>query len=129
MAATTKEHVKQAVAAIAAVSQVSMPPMRLAQDAFLLAQAFTQEADYLVAVASTCRALDQLAAGVVATAGLQYNLAGWQSYHFQHKVAQGQRADMRIVFKRIEGGIAVLAFGHRNLPIDFYLRLRELELK
>lgn len=122
----SKDLIERAIVAVAAVPQVEMAPRRLAEDALLLAQAFTQEDDYLAAVTSTCRALRQLVVGAVTPADLRYDFAGWQSFHYQHKVGQGLRADMRVVFQKTGEGLRVLAFGHRNLPHDFYERLAHI---
>ena len=95
------------------------------KDAYLLSLAFAREEDFLNAVANTQRALGQLARNAVSPARLKYEHQGWLSYHYQHKVAQGQRADMRIVLCRTDAGIRLRAFGHRSLPKDFYERLAE----
>ena len=124
--AISKQTLRKAVAAIAAVPHVEMSPQRLAEDVLLLSYVFTQEDEYLVAVSNTCRALTQLVQDAVTPAPLDYAFAGWLSYHYQHRVGQGQRADMRIVFMRTKDGIRVRAFGHRNLPHDFYERLKEV---
>ena len=115
----SKELIAYAIQAIAAMPCVQMSPQSLAEDAILLSYAFTMEEDYLAAVASTCRALSQIEQKLVTTVDLKYQFATWQCYHYQHKVAQGQRANMRIVFRRTKEGIQVRAFGHRRLPHDF----------
>ena len=119
------EAIIDAAHVIADVKGVEADARTVLEDAFLLAQAFTSEADYLSAVANTVRALHQLAEGAVSPAQLKYNHHGWLSYHYQHKVSQGARADMRIVFMPLDGIIRLRAFGHRNLPKNFYERLAE----
>ncbi len=108
---------------IADVEGVEASARALLEDAFLLSMAFSDEDEYLSAVANTRRALGQLVRNEVSPAQLKYDHRGWSSYHYQHKVKQEARADMRIVFKRIDTGIRLRAFGHRNLPVDFYERL------
>ena len=112
--------------AIADVEGVEADARTLLEDAFLLSLAFSIEDDYLSAVANTCRALRQIVRDEVSPAHLKYNHEGWSSYHYQHKVKQGAHADMRIVFKRIDGHVRLRAFGHRNLPKDFYEHLSRL---
>lgn len=97
----------------------------LAQDVFLLSEAFPEEEDFEEAVASTVTALEQVIEGSVDTSPLKYDFAGWQSFHYQHKVEQGAKADCRIVFKRVDEGIEVRGFGHRRVPEDLYQRLRD----
>ena len=116
----SKETIAGAIQALAAVPRVYMSPESLAEDAFLLSYALSQEEDYMAAVANTCRALSQLEQKLVMVSDLKYQFATWQCYHYQHKVGQGRRANMRIVFRYVEEGIQVRAFGHRNLPHDFY---------
>ena len=108
---------------VASLDGVTADARAVVEDAYLLSLAFSEEQDYLEASANTLRALEQLRAESVAASKLAHNHAGWLSYHYQHKVGQGMRADMRIVFKQTEGGILLRAFGHRNLPHDFYERI------
>ena len=112
-----------AIDLIAAVPGLEMDPDDLADDVVLLSVALPEEADFLKAVASTERALRQLVGQTVDSAPLAHNLAGWLSYHYQHTRKQGQRANMRIVFQRVGEGIRVRAFGHRDVPSDFYERI------
>ena len=118
------ELIGEAIEALSSVDGLHMSPESLAEDAFLLSIAFPDEEDYLAACASTRRALEQLARGLVATSDLKYDFEGWRSFHYQHRVGQGVRAGMRIVFREVEDGIEVLGFGHRTIPLDVYGRLR-----
>lgn len=118
--------VRDSVVAISRVEGVAMDPRALAEDAVALARALPDERDYRAAVASTCRALDQLAHGLVQSSALKYEHEGWLSYHYQHAVAQGARADMRIMY-RMDGEVVVVrGFGHRDTPEDFYARMSSL---
>ena len=121
--AISKERMAEAIAAIASVPGVSMSSQGLFEDVLLLSYAFSCEDDFMAAVASTCSVLRNLVADRVTPAPLKYDYQGWRCFHYQHRVAQGARADMRIMFKRVDSGIRVHAFGHRNLPQDFYERL------
>ena len=121
--AISDELIAAAARTIAGVEQVQADATAIIEDAFLLSLAFTDEDDYLSAVANTIRALEQIVAQSVTPAQLKHGHRGWSCYHFQHKVEQGARADMRIVFKRTEEGVQLRAYGHRNLPIDFYERV------
>lgn len=114
-----------AARAIAGVEGVEADARAVVEDAFLLSMAFTDESEYLVAVANTVRALNQLANNAVSSAKLKHGHRGWLSYHYQHKVQQGARADVRIVFRREGGRVRLRAFGHRNLPKDFYERVAQ----
>ena len=118
------ELIRWAVESLASVEGFSMPPASLAEDAFLLSLAFPDRDDYLMACASTCRAIERLVRGCVMASDLKYDFKGWKSFHFQHRVGQGVRATMRIVYREVDGGIEVLGFGHRTIPLDLYKRLR-----
>lgn len=121
-----KQLLQSAIAVIAAVPGVEMSQRHLAEDVLLLFCAFPQEDEYMAAVLNTCKALAQLAEGRVTPGSLKCQFVDWQAYHYQHKVAQGARADMRIVFQTTEVDIRVRAFGYRNLLYDFYQRLASL---
>lgn len=115
--------VLEAALAIAAVPGLEMDPDGLLEDAYLLAMAFPDEGEFAAAAASTARAVGDLAARRVSSSALKYALDGWSSFHYQHKVSQGARADCRIVFRKTEGGVEVMGFGHRNMPEDIYARM------
>lgn len=121
--AISRELVRTAVEAISGVEGVSMDADSLVEDSFLLAYAFDEEDDFLAACASTCRALAQLVCGKVTPSDLKYDFGEWKSYHYQHRVGQGMRADCRIMYRRTDGGIEVKGFGHRRIPRDFYERM------
>ena len=112
-----------AIDLIAGVPGLEMDADDLADDVVLMSLAWPDEAEFLRAASSTERAMRQLSSGAVSAAPLKHDLAGWFSYHYQHARAQGARADMRIAFKPVEGGIRVRAFGHRDVPTDFYRRI------
>ena len=117
------EQIREAVETLSSVEGVFMPASSLAEDAFLLSIAFPDEDDYLAACASTIRALERLVKDSVSTSELKYDLEGWHSFHYQHRVGQGMRATMRIVYRKTGFGIEVLGFGHREVPLDVYRRL------
>lgn len=100
-----------------------MDPDALAEDAWLLAESFPDERDYLAAVLATERALALVANGRVTSSFLGGELAGWSSYHYQHAVGQGSPADMRVEWRRAGDGVRVRGFGHRWRPVDFYVRV------
>ncbi len=56
-------------------------------------------------------------------------VTGWRRYAFRSdRQTAGVRADLRIVY-RVQGGRLVLfGFGHRSIPEDVYLRLRNRPL-
>lgn len=112
-----------AIDLIADIPGLRMNPDDLADDVVLMSLAWQDEEEFLLAASATERALRQLIAGTVSAAPLKHNLAGWFSYHYQHARSQGGRADMRIAFRPVDGGIRVRAFGHRDAPTDFYTRI------
>lgn len=114
----------QAIIRLSSVPNAVMDPAALAEDVALLVVAFPDEQEFLKAVLATERAMDKVAKGLVASSPeLVGDHAGWTSYHYQHCVAQGQRADMRLEWRQIEDGIQIRAFGHRFIPGDFYRRV------
>jgi hypothetical protein len=117
------ERLLDAFAELGSVENVQMNPDDLSEDVFLLGRAFKNEDEFNSAVAATVNALKKLAMDKVTPAELERNMRGFQSYHYQHKVEQGARADMRIIFKRTDSGIEVKALGHRFIPQDIYKRL------
>ena len=119
------EELRAAALALAGTPGLSMDADYLVEDVFLLAAAFDDQAEFEAAVAATARAIGLLSSRRVMASGLKYALEGWQSYHYQHRVSQGLRADCRIVFKVVDEGIEVKGFGHRNIPSDLYERMAE----
>ena len=117
--------IRQAIVRLAAVPGIEMDPRALAEDAFLLARSFPNERDYLAAVLATERALALVAAGRVTSSALERNQADWMSYHYQHAVAQGARADMRLEWHPCGKTVRVRGFGHRWRPTDFYRRMAD----
>ena len=123
--AVSDESLKSAAVAIAAAPGLSMDPDHLVEDVFLLSYAFGDQVEFEAAVAATVRAIGLLVGHRVTTSPLKYSFEGWRSFHYQHRVSQGGRADCRIVFRETEGGIEVKGFGHRNVPKDLYERMED----
>lgn len=113
----------QGIEAIASCKGLAMDPDHLVEDVFLLAYAFPNEDDFMAAVASTCRAITHAATGSVTPSSLKYEFEEWHSYHYQHRIGQGAKADCRIIFRRAKDGIEVKGFGHRRIPEDLYRRM------
>ncbi|MGN0261654.1 MAG: hypothetical protein ACI4B9_02220 [Eggerthellaceae bacterium] len=126
--AISNDLIRQAVEALAGIEGVFMDPASLVEDVFLFAYAFPEQEDFMAACASTSRALGLLMKGAVDSSNLKYQLEGWDSYHYQHRAGQGVKADCRIMYRRIDGGIEVKGFGHRRIPADFYIRMGEKRL-
>ncbi|MBQ9068613.1 MAG: hypothetical protein IJ131_06045 [Eggerthellaceae bacterium] len=105
---------------IAAIPGLEANPTFVVEDVNELAQVWETQEEFLAAINSTKRAIEQLIDGSVDAAELTYSLEGWQAYHFQHKRGQGLSADMRIVFRMEGGRLRMLAFGHRSLPNSVY---------
>lgn len=121
------ESVEAAIASLAGVEGASFDAAFLVQDVLGMARAFPEEADFEAAIASTVRMLGQIVSGKVDASGLEDDYEGWESCHYQHRVAQGAKADMRIMFARdSDGTVRVRGFGQRWLPADFYRRMAEL---
>ena len=116
---------KAAALSIAAVPDLSMDPDHLVEDVFLLSSAFGEQDEFEAAVAATIRAIGLFAGCRVTSSSLKYSFEGWRSFHYQHRVSQGGRADCRIVFKETKAGIEVKGFGHRSVPKDLYARMAE----
>ena len=121
--AISTDLIVQAIDRLVSVPGVLMDPDALAEDAFLLSVSFPDEHDFLAVVLATERALQHLAAGRVTSSRLEGNRAEWMSYHYQHRIAQGQQADCRIEWKAYDGVVYVRGFGHRWRPVDFYARI------
>lgn len=115
----------QAIVRLSSVQGVLMDPDALAEDVFLLSVSFSDEEEFLAAVLATQRALSRLLRGSVDSSNLTGNLSSWRSYHYQHRVFQGAKADMRIEWQSKDGSLYVRGFGHRWIPSDFYKRLSE----
>lgn len=113
----------QAIAALSTVDNVQMDLKALTDDAVFLTLAFSERTEYEAAVANTMKALKDLARGTVSTSMLGGAFQGWESYHYQPKVGQNVKADMRILFRREPSFVRVLAFGHRYIPDDLYQRV------
>ena len=120
------DFIAQAIDRLASVPGVLMDPDALAEDAFLLSVSFPDEHEFLAAVLATERALRHLAAGRVSSSRLERNRAEWMSYHYQHRIAQGEQADCRIEWQTRNGVVYVRGFGHRWRPVDFYARMARL---
>jgi hypothetical protein len=121
--AITKQVRTEAARKIAAIDGFDMNAIALVEDVELLSYVFADVDAFESAIVNTIKALKQLIERDVQASNLKYDLEDWQSYHFQHKVEQGARADMRIIFRRTNTGIEVKAFGHRFIPKDIYQRL------
>ena len=118
-----KSMLKAAIVQIASIKGISMPAEALAEDVVLLAAVWPDEHDFAQAVASTVRALEQIAAGRITPSPLEDDLGGWFSYHYQLRRSQGERAVMRVVFQPSGDGVRVKGFGHRFKPADIYHRM------
>lgn len=112
-----------AIDAIAAIDGVFMDPADLAQDVFLLSRIYNDEDSFAAAVKRTAVAFANLLNGNVSVSELTRDYCGWSCYHYQPVIGQGQKACLRVVFRRIDAGIDCMGFGHRYEPEDIYRRL------
>lgn len=116
----------ESITAIAAIPNVEMDPEALAADVFLVANNWTEPDDFKRVIANVERILRLIADKRITGEPLKYNHVTWLSYHFQSKVVQKQKADMRTLYREItEQLIKVRGFGHRHIPIDFYERMHQ----
>lgn len=118
-----------AIASISAVEGVFMSASSLAQDVVAVARAFPEKDDFDAAIANTARALGHIASGRVVASDLGDDYEGWHAYHYQHCVAQGEKADMRVMYRVGDGQVFVRGFGHRREPADFYRRMAAADRK
>ncbi len=118
-----KTLIRQAIDSLSQVKGLYIHPTSLVEDVILLSYAFDDEEDFMAACASTRRAFEQLILGNVDTSNLKYEFEDWQSFHYQPRVGQGIKANCRVLFRRIDGGIEVKGFGHRCITADFYQRM------
>jgi hypothetical protein len=124
--AINRELILQAIESLSSIGGANLNPSSLVEDTMLLAYAFPADDDFKAAVFNTKRALEGLVKGSYCTSELKYNLHSWNSYHYQHRVKQGQKSDCRIIFRiESDGHITVKGFGHRFIPTDIYYRLSE----
>lgn len=119
----SSEILRRSVEVIASTDGLRMDPQDLVEDVFLLAYAFPDADDFKAAVAATVRSIGLVRAHAVTSSALKYEFSGWCSFHFQHRVAQGARADCRLVYRLVDGAVEVKGFGHRRIPQDLYARL------
>lgn len=114
---------RESVELVAAIDGAAFSPEALVADVVLLAKSWPDESDFRSAVASSVRAVEQARDGKVTPVALEGECAGWMSYHYQLRRRQGEKADMRLVYRLVEGGIEVKGFGHRYRPLDVYRRM------
>ena len=128
-ATSSKEvaRIQNAIEAIASVDGLSIEPSVLVADLLDMARLYGDS--FEEAVDNLCKALVDVKSGRVSTSPMKYDYADYRSYHFQAHVEQGQPADMRILFKPVNNGIELLAFGNRHIPSDFYSRFLNRLLK
>ena len=100
-------------------------PKHLVQDLLILESISATEADFDGVIDRTIAALALLAGRQVDADALHHEYDGWLSYHYQPRIAQGQKAVYRVIFTYTDEGIDVMGFGHRHQPTDIYRRLRE----
>ena len=120
------EQIKRSISLIAAIDRVEFDSEALADDALVLTYAFPEPEEYAAAIRATARALQLIVDSRVNAAQLHDDYNGWSSYHYQHRINQGSKADMRIMFRRKGDVVQVRGFGHRRMPADFYRRMSEV---
>ena len=121
--AVSSDLLRVAIVQVASVEGIAMSHEALVEDVVLLAKVWPDEQDFAAAVASSVRALAQVAAGTVTPDPLKDDLEGWHSHHYQLRRAQGEQAVLRVVFRRAGEQVEVKGFGHRFKPANIYHRL------
>lgn len=115
--------VAKAIRLFASIPNVSFDADGLVDDLRALIEVWPEERSFLVAISSTVRAIGLIAEGKALASSLNRELAGWQSFHYPHSRNHHGKADMRLVYRRVESGVQVLGFGHRHVPSDVYARM------
>lgn len=121
--AVSSDLIRAAIVQVAGVEGISMSHEALVEDVVLLAKVWPDEEDFAAAVASSVRALSQVAANRVTPVPLEADLAGWWSHHYQLRRSQGESAVLRVVFRRNGNLAEIKGFGHRFKPASIYHRL------
>ena len=108
---------------ITSIKNISLKPGFLIEDIELLAQVCDDSEHFAEAVKQTCHHLALLVLNKLHVSELDYNYKDYKSCHYQSRKIPGQKADMRIVYKREGEKILVKGFGNRWIPDEIYLRL------
>ncbi|MBQ0140475.1 MAG: hypothetical protein KBT36_14420 [Kurthia sp.] len=123
MTVITKEEKIKAIRAIASIDKIKIDPHILVVDINILAEVYSESETFQKAVSQLCHHLYLLVIGKVDTSDLGYNLKEWDSCHFQSKREKGQKADMRIIYRKENDYIIVAGFGNRFIPTEIYKRI------
>lgn len=115
-----------AVSELSEVGGVYFDPAFLVEDVAGVARSFPEPGDFEAAIASTVRMLGLIVEGKVDVSRLEDDYQGWSCCHYQHRIAQGTRATMRLMFTRDGENVRVRGFGDRKMPADFYHRMAEI---
>lgn len=83
-----------------------------------LRRAFPADEDFAAALRAISRRLRALP--IADSSELDHDLAGWLRVKFSSTVAD--HADLRIVYRTVEDGTELRAFGHRHDPESVYYR-------
>lgn len=119
----SNEPLEQAIEQLSSLDYVWFNTRFLVEDVACVYAAFPEKLEFEAAIVSTMRVLKLIAAGRVDASVLKDDYEGWKSCHYQHRVGQGIKADMRIMYQLIDGVVRVRGFGERRAPADFYWRM------
>lgn len=122
----SRETILRAIEELASVEGVFFDPASLVEDVVGVAVAFPEPGDFEAAIAATARMLGLVSSGRVDVSSLSDDYEGWECCHYQHRVSQGVKATMHIMFSRADDGVRVRGFGERRRPEDFYRRMAEI---
>lgn len=120
------ELIARAISELACIDGVEFDAKSLVQDVVGVAMAFPSPDDFEAAMAATHRMLKLVVDGSVNVSHLIDDYEGWECCHYQHRVLQGAKANMRIMFQRTSSMVRVRGFGNRRQPEDFYRRMAEI---
>ena len=102
---------------------LTIEPIVFVEEARALDEAYPALEDLTPVVVAIIRAMKDLAAGRVSSSSLSLKLEGARSYHFQKNRSQGEKAELRIVYRILDNGaLYILAFGNRWRPEAIYRR-------
>lgn len=109
--------------AIADISNIEIDYSILVNDIVLMEMAFPDHNALETALTNTKRAIEDVANDKVDSSFLDYEYKDWNSYHYQSVRVNGQKSDLRVIYKKHEGKVRIIGFGHRRNPTDIYKRL------
>ncbi|BCV18766.1 hypothetical protein AAK684_01880 [Leptogranulimonas caecicola] len=120
---TRQELFLELIDALSNIPGLTIEPIVFVEEARALDEAYPALEDLTPVVVAIIRAMKDLAAGRVSSSSLSLKLEGARSYHFQKNRSQGEKTELRIVYRILDNGaLYILAFGNRWRPEAIYRR-------